>query len=96
MEIFVKGYTSPRAKSDYNIHLGKRRISSVKNHFKTYQNKVFQPFLKSGKLIISERSFGETTARSDINDDLNNQRLSIFSPEASLERRVEIVEIIRQ
>ena len=96
VEIFVKGYTSPRAKSDYNIHLGKRRISSVKNHFKTYQNKVFQPYLKSGKLIISERSFGETTAKTNINDDLNNQRLSIYSPEASLERRVEIVEIVRQ
>lgn len=96
VEIFVKGYTSPRAKSDYNIHLGKRRISSVKNHFKTYRNQIFQSYLKSGKLIISERSFGETTARQDINDDLNNQRLSIYSPEASTERRVEIVEIIRQ
>ncbi|MFT5766055.1 MAG: tetratricopeptide (TPR) repeat protein [Saprospiraceae bacterium] len=96
VEIFVKGYTSPRAESDYNIHLGKRRISSVKNHFKTYQNNLFESYLKSGKLIISERSFGETTARSDINDDLNNQRLSIYSPEASVERRVEIVEIIRQ
>lgn len=96
VEIFVKGYTSPRAQSDYNIHLGKRRISSVKNHFKTYQDGIFKTYLKSGKLIISERSFGETTARTDINDDLNNQKLSIFSPEASLERRVEIVEIIRQ
>lgn len=96
VEIFVKGYTSPRAQSDYNIHLGKRRISSVKNHFKTYRDKIFQSYLKSGKLIITERSFGETTARSDINDDLNNQRLSIYSPEASSERRVELVEIIRQ
>lgn len=96
VEIFVKGYTSPRAKSDYNIHLGKRRISSVKNHFKSYQNGIFKSYINSGKLILSERSFGETTARNDINDDLNNQRLSIYSPEASLERRVEIVEIIRQ
>lgn len=96
VEIFVKGYTSPRAQSDYNIHLGKRRISSVKNHFKSYQNGIFKEYLKSGKLIISERSFGETTANSGVNDDLNNQRLSIFSPEASLERRVEIVEIVRQ
>lgn len=96
VEIFVKGYTSPRAKSDYNIHLGKRRISSVKNHFKTYQNGIFKDYLKNGKLIITERSFGETTASTSINDDLNNQRLSIYSPDASLERRVEIVEIIRQ
>lgn len=96
VEIFVKGYTSPRAKSDYNIHLGRRRISSIKNHFNTYQNNIFKPYLQNGQLTISERSFGETTAQSGVNDDLNNQRLSIYSPEASLERRVEIVEIIRE
>jgi tetratricopeptide (TPR) repeat protein len=95
VEIFVKGFTSPRAKSDYNLHLGKRRISSVKNHFKTYNNKVFEPFLQKGQLIISERSFGETTVAAGVNDDLENQRLSIYSVEASQERRVEIVEIKR-
>ena len=95
VEIFVKGFTSPRAKSDYNLRLGKRRISSVKNHFKTYRGGVFQNYLQKGKLIITERSFGETTAATGINDDLNNRRLSVFSPEASRERRVEIVEIKR-
>ena len=95
VEIFVKGFTSPRAKSDYNLHLGKRRISSVKNHFKTYRNKVFEPYLESGKLIISERSFGETTVAAGVNDELENRRLSIYSVEASQERRVEIVEIKR-
>ncbi len=96
VEIFVKGFTSPRAKSDYNLHLGKRRISSVKNHFKTYNNSVFQSYLEKGQLIISERSFGETTVAEGVNDDLENQRLSIYSVEASLERRVEIVEIKRE
>jgi tetratricopeptide (TPR) repeat protein len=96
VEIFVKGFTSPRAKSDYNLHLGKRRISSVKNHFKTYNNNTFEPYLKNGQLIISERSFGETTVAAGVNDDLENQRLSIYSVEASQERRVEIVEIKRE
>ncbi len=96
VEIFVKGFTSPRAKSDYNLHLGKRRISSVKNHFSTYNNSVFQPYLQKGQLIISEKSFGETTVAAGVNDDLENQRLSIYSVEASVERRVEIVEIKRE
>ena len=30
VEIFIKGYTSPRAKSDYNDRLGQRRVSSLK------------------------------------------------------------------
>ena len=96
VEIFVKGFTSPRAKSDYNLRLGKRRISSVKNHFRTYNNNIFKPYLDSGKLIISEKSFGETTVAAGVNDDLDNQRLSIYSVEASQERRVEIVEIKRE
>lgn len=95
VEIFLKGFTSPRAKSDYNIYLAKRRISCVRNHFETYAGGVFKLYLRSGQLIISERSFGETTASQGISDDLNDQRNSIFSVGASEERRVEIVEIKR-
>ncbi|MFT5800375.1 MAG: tetratricopeptide (TPR) repeat protein [Nonlabens sp.] len=95
VEIFVKGYTSPRAKSDYNISLGKRRISSVKNHFKTWRGGIFSRYLDSGMLILSERSFGETTASTTISDDLYDLRNSIYHPAAAEERRVEIVEIKR-
>lgn len=96
VEIFVKGFTSPRAKSDYNIYLGKRRISSVRNHFNTYQSGVFQQYLNAGKLIITERSFGETKASASVSDELNDQRNSIYSVGAAQERRVELVEIKRQ
>ncbi len=95
VEIFIKGFTSPRAKSNYNLSLGKRRVSSVKNHFRAYQDGVFLPYIDSGQLILTERSFGETTAATTISDDLNDQRNSIYSVSASLERRVEIVEIKR-
>jgi len=95
VEIFVKGFTSPRAKSDYNLFLGKRRVSSVYNHFSQYRDKIFEPYLKSGKLILSEKSFGETTASGNISDALDDRRNSIYSVPAALERRVEIVEIKR-
>ncbi|MEO1628382.1 MAG: hypothetical protein AAFV25_24765, partial [Bacteroidota bacterium] len=96
VEIFVKGFTSPRAKSDYNLALGKRRVSSVRNHFNTHMNGIFKPYLQSGKLIISEKSFGETTAAKSISDDLFDLRNSVYSIGAAKERRVEIVEIKRQ
>ncbi len=95
IEIFLKGFTSPRAKSDYNLNLGKRRVSCVRNHFLTYKNGIFKPFLKSRQLVISERSFGETEARKSVSDDLSDLRNSVYSVEASQERRVEIVEIVR-
>jgi outer membrane protein OmpA-like peptidoglycan-associated protein len=93
IEVLIKGFTSPRAQTDYNLNLGKRRISSVKNHFAAFSDGVFQPYLRSGKLKITETSFGETTARADISDNLADERNSIYHPDAARERRVEIVEI---
>lgn len=93
VEVIIKGFTSPRAESDYNLQLGRRRISSVRNFFAGWSEGVLQPFIERGALKISETSFGETTARSGISDDLRDERNSIFSPDAARERRVEIVEI---
>lgn len=93
VEIFIKGYTSPRAKDDYNLSLGQRRISSVRNHFQTYADGVFQPYLSSGQLRITERSFGETLASREVSDELKDVRNSVYSIGAARERRVEIVEI---
>ncbi len=95
IEIFIKGFTSPRAQSDYNIFLGKRRISSVLNHFMRYQNGVFTSYMNQGKLKITEKSFGESTASQTISDALEDTRNSVFSIAAARERRVEIMEIKR-
>jgi hypothetical protein len=93
VEIIIKGFTSPRAQSDYNFNLGKRRISSVRNHMEQWADGALEPYIKSGKLRISETSFGETTARAGLSDDLKDARNSVYNPDAARERRVEIVEI---
>lgn len=95
VEIFVKGYTSPRAQSDYNLQLGKRRVSSLINHFRNFQAGILKPYLQQKQLIISERSFGETTAAKTISDDLGDRQRSVYSIDAARERRVEIVEVKR-
>ena len=95
VEIFLKGFTSPRAKSDYNLQLGKRRISSVRNYFDEWREGVFLPYLDSEQLIISEVSFGETQAAASARDEKAGERASIYSVEAARERRVEIVEVKR-
>ena len=94
VEIFLKGYTSPRAKKEYNLALSKRRISSVKNYFQVYQDGQLIPFLSSQQFKISERPFGEATAASTVSDVLEDLRNSIYHPDAARERRVEIVEIL--
>ena len=93
VEVIIKGFTSPRAQSDYNINLGKRRISSVRNQFEKYDGGALKPYIDSGQLKISEASFGETTVRTGISDKLEDERNSVYHPDASRERRVEIVEI---
>lgn len=93
VEIFVTGYTSPRAQSDYNVNLGKRRVSSVRNHFASYADGILFNYLNAGKLLITERSYGETTAAAGVSDDLDDVRNSIYAIGAAKERRVEIVEV---
>lgn len=93
LEVIIKGFTSPRAQSDYNLNLGRRRISSVRNQFEAYADGALQTYLRSGQLQITEASFGETTARAGISDNLSDERNSVYHPEAARERRVEVVEI---
>ena len=93
VSITVRGFTSPRAQSGYNLALGKRRTMSIINFFKNYQNGLFIPYLGSGQLKISEKSFGETLAAPSVSDLLQDRRNSIYIPAAARERRVELVGI---
>lgn len=91
--IEVKGFTSPRAKSAYNHNLAQRRTSSLLNHFNEFLGGSFLPFIQSGQLRIVELPLGETTAPAGISDSLSDEKNSIYSPEASLERRAEVVAV---
>lgn len=93
MEVLVKGFTSPRAETDYNLNLGKRRINSVRNQFAAHADGALQPYLHTGQLKITQASFGEAMARRDISDKITDERNSVYHPDAARERRVEIVEI---
>ncbi|MEL6922496.1 MAG: hypothetical protein AAFO94_00495 [Bacteroidota bacterium] len=92
-EIRIKGYASPRAEDEYNLILTRRRIASLINHFRSFDNGALQPYLNNGQFVISQQPFGEALAPEDVSDDLDDLRNSIYSIPASRERRVEIVEI---
>lgn len=92
VEIFLKGYTSPRAQGDYNLLLGKRRVSAVRNHFTRWRQGLLRQYVDAGQLVISEVSFGETRAAASAQDERAGERTSIYDPTAARERRVEVVE----
>jgi len=96
IDIIVEGYASPLAPGDYNKRLTKRRISSVINQLRIWQNGELSAFLDNGNLIVKEEPKGEETADKTISDDGKNRRASVYSPKASRERRVRILDVRRQ
>ncbi|MDG1913189.1 MAG: DUF1573 domain-containing protein [Crocinitomix sp.] len=95
IEVTVKGFASPLAKTDYNVNLTKRRISSLINYLYKYEDGVFAPYLdhkasNGGDLTFVQIPFGEYTANTLISDNVNDKKNSIYSRKAALERKIEI------
>ncbi|MBK9272591.1 MAG: hypothetical protein IPM48_13445 [Saprospiraceae bacterium] len=95
IDIFLKGYASPRAKSDYNQKLSSRRVNSIRNEFDIYNQSSFHDFIVSKNLEIVEIPYGESKASTDVSDSLEDTRNSIYNLKAAYERRVEILEILK-
>ena len=95
IEISIKGFASPIAKTAYNVNLTKRRISSLINYFKSVDDGVFQPYLDNKKPNLSfiYLPFGEYAADQSISDDAVVQNESVFSKAAGIERRIQVERI---
>lgn len=91
--LVMKGYASPVAQKKYNKILSNRRIHSVKNEFKKYKSGLFTEFINGGNLAIREIPYGEELAPVSISDSQKDKRKSVYSPEASRERRTEILKV---
>lgn len=94
-EILIKGFTSPLAQSDYNKKLGKRRVKSILNEIQNYDQNVFMSYINSGLLKLTDVSYGEDLAPAGVIDNPGRPAESIYSTDASKERRVEIIEVRR-
>ncbi len=100
IELTIKGFASPLAKTDYNVKLTKRRISTLINYLREYHGGEFAPYLdgtaaNGAKLFFEKIPFGEYTAVGTISDDYYDQQNSIYNPNASLERKIEIQTVQR-
>jgi len=97
--LYVRGFASPRAKSDYNLNLTKRRTASLVNFLKADSSGVFLPYLNDeatngAKLEVMLLPFGELKANQTVSDNLGDERSSIYNRAACMERRIEIEEVI--
>ena len=94
----VKGYASPLAKSNYNVNLTLRRINTLQNYLRRYPGGGYNKYLdetaeNGGVLRIKKVPFGEYRSDTAVNDNYYNTRLSVYSKEASLERKIEIIKL---
>ncbi len=90
VELFIKGYASPRAESKYNLKLSQRRVYSVKNEILLSDEDIMR-YYKSGKLVINDISFGKEQAPADVSGAIRDEKNSIYNVKAAKERRIEIL-----
>lgn len=95
INITIKGFASPLAKTDYNVNLTKRRISSLVNYMREFNNGVFVKYLDAtaengGHVVFSQVPFGEYTANQTTSDNPNDVQKSVYSRNAAIERKIEI------
>lgn len=98
IELSIKGYASPLSKSDYNVNLTLRRISSLINYINEYQNGKLKPYLEGtaqneATLTFNKIPFGEYQSKDEVSDNLNDLKNSVYSRKAALERKIEIMAI---
>lgn len=95
IKITIQGFASPLAKTDYNVNLTKRRISSLINYLRAYNNGIFVPYLNNtaenkGLVLFEQVPFGEYSANQLTSDNPNDVQNSVYSRNAAIERKIEI------
>jgi hypothetical protein len=97
VKITMKGYCSPLASTNYNKNLARRRISSLRNYFNNVDNGKLRPFIQEqdstkGRIVFEDVDIGELRA-SKVSDSFKDRRMSVFSPYASAERKIQIIAV---
>jgi tetratricopeptide (TPR) repeat protein len=90
----VRGRTSPLAKTEYNVNLSKRRIASLVNYLMEFNNGSLSKHIANQNLKIVEVAAGESLVKAGISDELKDTRNSVYNPDAAVERRIELINIL--
>jgi len=96
LKLYMRGYTSPRAEKNYNIALANRRVSSLRSFMMRYKDGAFKKYVDDKSIIIKEAHLGESMVPKGVIDSYDDPRNSIYSVDASRERRAEISVLVRQ
>ena len=98
VQLTIRGYASPLAKTDYNINLTLRRISCLVNYIQTVDDGIFASYMNinakdRGHLSLLKIPLGEHRADASVSSNLADKRSSVYSRAAALERKIEITSV---
>ena len=88
--IELTAFTSPLATSRYNELLSRRRNASVKNFFRNTEHINLQEYIDNERIIFSQDIVGDTKAPAHVSASRAERQKSVYSVEASRERRVQL------
>ncbi len=97
IDLSIRGYSSSLHNQVYNYYLSERRIHSLKNHIKNWNNGVLQPYLTIippldtlPQLHIKTLAIGKSQSTSPNPTTVEEKRKSIYRLDAIRERKIEI------
>lgn len=96
VRIKIRGYASPLNTKEYNLALSKRRISSLINFIKEYDEGYFIKYMNDnsangGSLTIYQDPLGDSQSTGLVSDNPNDKRNSVYSRDAALQRKIQII-----
>lgn len=92
----VRGYASSLHNESYNYRLSQRRIVSLENYLKNWNEGLLRPYFSlkneegSPRLSVAELPVGKLESKSANPESLEEKRRSVFTLDAMEERRIEI------
>ncbi|MBQ9311926.1 MAG: hypothetical protein IJ213_02655 [Bacteroidales bacterium] len=92
----IRGYCSSLFETNYNYNLAERRINSVENYIKQWNNGVLKEYMETDaednlkKLEIEHLAIGKLQSTSPNPTNLEEKRRSVYLQQSMNERRIEI------
>lgn len=88
--ITFTSHASPLASDDYNLTLSKRRFHAVENYLLRWNGGALTRYIENGLLLYENNPYGSSQANPNVSANPSEPGKSIYSVEASRERRVNI------
>jgi hypothetical protein len=90
LDILLRGHASPRSNPVYNLALSERRNQSIRTYLMNWEGGKLAPYFTRGHIKVDAFPLGDTQSPPGVSASFEDRSRSVYSVEASRERRVTI------